>query len=104
MSNTNYIKIRSLNPFVSKFMFIDTDSYLADNVFINAKLHVSFKDEMARDNDKYRIIFCNVKRSQSETFVKCMEELKKKMILLGNHDYNDVCEEIISPIEKAVSK
>ena len=50
--------------------------YLADSLFYKRKIIVKFKDEMVREGDKYRIIFCTVHRNYQKDFEEALEELK----------------------------
>lgn len=43
----------------------------------------------------YRIIFCHVRKRDKERFRAAMSELPGKMLLCGNADYLDVCNELM---------
>ena len=44
-----------------------------------------------RNDSPYRAIFCHVRKRDRERFQAALEELPKKMMLLGYIDYLDVC-------------
>ena len=73
-----------------KYLYFDLNvdsGYLADSLFYRRKIPVRFKEEMARDGEKYRVIFCNVHRKYQKDFEAALEELTTKMCLFGNNDY-----------------
>ena len=85
------------------YMYFDLnrdDNYIADSLFFKREIPVKFKDEMVRDGDKYRAIFCKVKRKHKDKFEEALEELKTKMSLLGHNDYEEYCYNVIKQIEE----
>ena len=72
--------------------------YAADSLFYKRKIPVRFQDEMARDGDPYRIIFCRIPRKFRKLFEEALEELKTKMSLLGHNDYEDYCRNLMKEI------
>ena len=77
-----YQYIDRLSLFYNYFAFLDTDAYLADQLFIKHQVRVHFCEEYVRGDSPYRVIFW---------FQAALEELPKKMMLLGYIDYLDVC-------------
>ena len=48
------------------FAFLDTEAYLADQLFLKHQVQVHFREEYGRDGFPYRVIFCrNAMRSDS---------------------------------------
>ena len=90
----NYWQIRTLpiSRYV-KYMYLDTDPYTADQIFINHELHVKFcKGEMK--HPKYKsVVICNikVKNRDTEKFKACMELLMNAIMLKGNKEYFTAC-------------
>ena len=76
------------------YMYVDLNTnsgYIADSLFYKRELTVWFKDEMVRDGDKYRLIFCRIRKKDKDKFEDAMKELVDKMNLLGHTDYSDYC-------------
>lgn len=92
MEQTNYYQLlHKFSLFNTYFAFLDTESYLADGLFINHRVRVYFGNEFVKPDSPYRIIFCHVRRWDKERFCAAMSELPKKMLLCGNVDYLSVC-------------
>ena len=86
------------------YMYFDLnvdEGYVADSLFFKRNITVYFGDELAKDGDKYRVIFCKIKRKNKEQFEEALEELKNKMALLGHLDYEDYCHSILNQLEDA---
>ena len=80
---------------------INTDQdYVADSLFYKREIPVKWGDEMVKDGDKYKAIFCKVRRKHAVKFEEAMEELKTKMSLLGHNDYEDFCCGLIKKLEE----
>ena len=86
-----YQYIDRLSLFYNYFAFLDTDAYLADQLFIKHQVRVHFCEEYVRGDSPYRVIFCHVRKRDRARFQAALEELPKKMMLLGYIDYLDVC-------------
>ena len=57
-----YQHIDRLSLFYSYFVFLDTDAYLADQLFIKHQVRVHFHEEYVRGDSPYRAIFCHVRK------------------------------------------
>ena len=82
------------------------ENYVADSLFYKREIPVWFKDELAKDEDKYRVIFCKIRKKDKEKFEEALEELPNKMELLGHLDYIDYCNNVMKALEvsEAVQK
>lgn len=89
----NYMKLKSYSPFMSSYVFLDCGEYLADQLFIKNKVPVKFGNEYARDDSRYRIIFCKIRKKYENNFLKALSEMYNKMILRGYEDYQEFCGE-----------
>lgn len=76
------------------YCFVDTSEYLADGIFFKNHITVRFGTEFVREGTSYRFIFCKIRKKDRSIFLQSMEELKKKMLLTGNIDYERFCEKI----------
>lgn len=89
--------------FYDNYMYFDLnvdEHYVADSLFYKREIPVKFKDEMVRDGDKYRAIFCKVRKKYKQKFEEALEELKTKMALLGHLDYEDFCYDMLKKLEE----
>jgi len=80
--------------FKDTYAYIDHKSYFADQLFIQRKIRVYFKEEMIREDSPYCIVFCKVSKRDVDKFEEALGKLKDKMLLLGYTDYSEVCEKL----------
>ena len=74
------------------YMYFDISEYLADQIFIDHRLPVRWeKKELMHPDHPYRCVFAKVRKQDEDEFLLCMEELRRKMLLTGHTDYDDVC-------------
>ena len=86
-----YQHIDRLSLRYAYYAFLDTDAYLADQLFIKHQVRVRFGEEYVRNDSPYRVIFCQVRKRDRIRFLAAMEELPNKMLLLGHTDYLETC-------------
>lgn len=85
----HYFKLDTPSPFYYHYAYLDTSDYLADQLFIQHEVPVHFGKEYKSQNRGYVMIFCKVKKSDELAFLEALNELPRKMFLLGNKDYED---------------
>ena len=98
----NYISFGG--KFSRRYVYVDLNvdsGYVADSLFFKRKIPVKFKDEMVREGDKYRLIFCKIPGKFRQAFEEALEELKTKMCLLGHSDYEEYCENLMKELDEA---
>ena len=88
----NYLKLKTFSPFSCSYVFLDCDEYLADQLFIKHKVSVKCGGEFVRDDSRYRIISCKIRKKYEQSFLKALSEMYNKMILRGYGDYQEFCE------------
>ena len=93
MKYNNYIPLEKISIRYKYFCFIDTKEYLADALFIKNRVRVRFQKEAHKPNTDFIVVFCKIKKCDTNKFLETLEELKKKMILLGHSDYQNFCKE-----------
>jgi hypothetical protein len=98
----NYWRMRAFSLFTVSYAYVDYSAYLADQLFIQNKITIRFKGEMARENSPYCIIFCKVLKKDVERFEEALDKLEDKMLLLGYRDYPNACSEISKMIDEAM--
>ena len=87
------------------YMYFDLnvdEGQVADSLFYKRNIPIKFGDEFAKENDKYKAIFCKIKRKYMKDFEEALEELKNKMDLLGHLDYEEYCMNIINSINEGL--
>lgn len=77
--------------FYSHYAFIDSPDYLADQLFVNQKVKVDFGKEYGQEGSDYLVIFCRVRKTKEKEFIRALEELENKMLLMGHRDYLSFC-------------
>ena len=93
MEYNNHIPLEKISLRYKYFCFIDAKEYLADALFIKHKVRVWFQKEAYKPNTDFVVIICKVKKNDTNKFLEALEELNKKMILLGHSDYHNFCKE-----------
>jgi len=102
LSDRNFLRLGGI--FRAGYAYVDlldNDHYVADSLFFRRKIPVKFGDEMAKDGDKYRLVFCKIRRKDIESFEEALAEIRNKMSLLGHNDYDDYCRQLMAVLEKA---
>ena len=100
----NYISLKT--PKLSKYkqyVYVDCKDYLADDLFIKNAIAVKFKGDFTKDNSDYIFVNCKIKKKDQDKFIKTLEELKNKMLIMGHSDYESFCEEHINRILNAAN-
>ena len=96
-----YIELDDWMLFRKLFAYMDTtDIYRADDLFRKYRIRIKFKREWESPEGKYRIVFCSVPKRQAHLFEQAMDELPKKMMILGYDDYEEVWLKTIRPAEE----
>lgn len=72
----NYYKLQSPSFFKFQYVFLDSEDYLADQLFIKYKVTVDFGDEYVKENSPYHVIFCKIRKRDEKSFsmhfLRCM--------------------------------
>ena len=58
----NNYKLQSPSFFKFQYVFLDSEDYLADQLFIKYKVTVDFGDEYVKENSPYHVIFLQNKK------------------------------------------
>ena len=91
----NYYKLQSPSFFKFQYVFLDSEDYLADQLFIKYKVTVDFGDEYVKENSPYHVIFCKIRKRDEKKFLDALSEMYDKMLLMGYKDYQEVCDNFI---------
>ena len=101
-SNRNFWRLNKPSLRYAYYAFLDTEDYLADQLFLSHKVDVKFLQEYGKENSPYVVIMCRCRKQDVEAFEAALTELPNKMLLLGFKDYLDVWKEIAGLAETLV--
>jgi len=99
MEVKNYIKIESKIPFRKRYIYLDTEEYYADQLFVKYEIPVRFGFELTHPDHPYIFIDCKFWSKDEHKFLKALRELPNKMLLCGYKDYIQVCEQTVGEID-----
>lgn len=88
----NYVKMKKFSMLYFWYAFLDTEDYMANQLFVENKVRVRFRKEFARE--RYRVIFCKVRKKDEKSFLETLQKLRRKAILSGYVDYDDTWNDI----------
>ena len=91
LCNTHFVQLESHSLLFRHYAFVDTKDYLADQLFIQEKVRVYFRQETHRTDNDYCVIFCKVRKRDETVFLTALQKLPSKMLLLGHTGYLDFC-------------
>ena len=87
-------------PFIRIMPILMSQSFFADQLFIQHQVRVHFSGEYQKKGKQYVIVLCRVRKKDEERFLEALRELPRKMLLLGYTNYLEDCSELIEHIEK----
>lgn len=88
--NTENFFIFNYGFFKYTVAYFDTFPYKADAIFYKNNLKIKFINNYIYKNDTNLVlVFAKIPKNKLDLFVKCMSELKNKMLILGDTDYLD---------------
>ena len=87
----NYYKLQSPSIFKFQYVFLDSEDYLADQLFIKYNV---------KENSPYHVIFCKIRKRDEKKFLDALSEMYDKMLLMGYKDYQEVCDNFIRVVEQ----
>ena len=97
----NYYKMKCLNPFKCKYVYIDSERFYSEEMFkIN---NIRIKNNVTFSHNKFtgaRVILCTIRRKDEQKFLACIKELDKKMQILLGREYKDICEDTIATFKQ----
>ena len=56
------------------YAFVDTEEYLADQLFVQHRVRVNFGSEYSSSEHKYRIIMCSCRKKDVPAFEEAIQE------------------------------
>ncbi|MBO5199621.1 MAG: hypothetical protein J6B85_14085 [Lachnospiraceae bacterium] len=81
----------SYSLFYYYYVFLDTEKYLADQLFINHRVKVNFGEEFIKEGTPYRFICCKIRKKDEVQFIAALGEMDNKALLLGYEEYSKYC-------------
>lgn len=91
----NFVKVKCWIPFVSYYMYLDSDDFVADELFFDHDIPwVWFSSkQFKKPNTSYSFVFCKILSVNEEQFEEAMEHLIRKLEFLGYdmEEYEELC-------------
>ena len=98
----NYLEKRTrLRGFRRHFAYFDDENFSSESLLYRNRVRIRIEVVVRKKDSKYLVVFCTVRRQDAERFIRAMEELKNKMLLIGNTDYEAFCRRFIPQPRKA---
>ncbi len=95
----NFFEMAGKIPGLRKhYAFFDDENQSARSLFCRHRVRIRVRGAWKIKEEKYRLIVCDVRRKDVPKFVVAMEELKNKMWLIGNADYEAFCERTMAAL------
>ena len=93
----NFLEIKRLLPGAfRRFAFADDLKRSSLSLLYRNRVRIRPKKILGKREGKYRIVICDVRKKDVENFTRAMEELKNKMLLIGNLDYEAFCGDVFA--------
>lgn len=89
-----YIDLTSKFSTKFSFAYVDVPEYLGDAEFVKRKVHVTYGDEMAKEDTPYVIIFASVSKKDRTAAIEALSAMDNKMLLMGHTDYPEFCKSL----------
>lgn len=96
----HFIFLEQFSLFFRYYAFVDTEEYLADQLFTQEKIRVRFSWECHRADSNYCIVFCKIRKCDEQAFLAALQKLQAKMLLYGYTDYPDFCHKFQKILQK----
>lgn len=96
----NYLELEKVRLNRKMFAYLDNISFLADPIFKENNLSVKVMNEWENSNNDYIVVIVSIKTKDIALFQKCMEELSKKMLILGNTDYEKEWKKLMKTLKE----
>ena len=95
----NWFEVKTkFRGFYRHMVFLDDWNHAAASLLFRNRIRYKIREIWKRDGEKYQIVLCDIRRKDISKFSIAMEELKNKMLLIGNTDYEAFCERFMSDI------
>lgn len=92
----NYIRVDSWRPGWVRFMYVDVEGYLADDVFETYGVYPKYANgEYFYPGTPYVLVECRVRTAEAPRFAECMATLERKALFKGYANYPAMCKEIL---------
>ena len=94
----NYIKVKEKGNKVH-YIYIDLPEYLADQIFVDhgVPVHWTWR-EFVHDEHPYHLLCVKIRKQDEDRFIICMGVLRRKMLLMGHLDYDDICAHVVKHV------
>ncbi|SEL92391.1 hypothetical protein SAMN04487770_1218 [Butyrivibrio sp. ob235] len=92
----NYIRLKTVIPFFSRYAFLDTREHQFKKIFQGAGIKLSHLREFYSNNSRICLVTCIIRRSDEGIFESFMPLIKNTALLKGYAEYENYCEKLTS--------
>ena len=93
LGERNNVRVNHILPWMRAYAYVDTAEHLADRLLIAREVPVRFRrKEYGHPNSPYVVVFCSFNKRYEKSFVKCMADLERRILMAGFKGYGDACE------------
>lgn len=90
----HYIPITKKSLLNNFFCIFDLEDQSFQKMAYQKNVKVKICKTFVHSEESYAIYFVKVPKKQAEAFISVLEELEKKLLLLGYTDYPEFCKKI----------
>lgn len=87
-------RIQSRSPFSYTFTYLDAIDFCSNDIFKNNGIRIKTKEILISNTEDFVVIMCKVKKKDLLIFLKCMEELERKIMITNHPHYLETCEKM----------
>ena len=80
----NYVKIEKKSMLFNYYAYVDTEEFLADDIFMKENMKVCREKVGKQEDSEYVVVICKVLKTDKDKFRMVMKDLYYKMIVLGH--------------------
>lgn len=90
----NYIRLKTVIPFFSRYAFLDTREHQFKKIFKDAGIKLSHLREFYSNNSRICLVTCIIRRSDEGIFESLMPLIKNAALLKGYKEYEMYCQKM----------
>lgn len=98
----NYLQLHCYSPFSYFYVFVDTIDHIYERVMSSSGIILKSVKEYVKDGSPFTLISCYVRKKDDPLFCDAVQQIRKKALLLGYREYDEVCQ-LMQQSEKYLS-
>lgn len=84
----NYIRLKRFSLFHKDFLYLDHKSNMADSLFIQNDVEVSFMQEVVKKDSDWKFVRCRIHKRDVDKFEDALSKLHNKCLICGVRGYS----------------